>query len=170
MAHKQPAYLAINPNGKVPALVDGARTLWESNAILCYLAGRQDTPLWPKSDVRYDILKWLSWESSHFNPTVAKIIGQVIFAPMRGGTPDQEIIKQGITDFRHVAAIADANLKGSKFLVGDSPTVADFSVAVWLSYESICGLPVADFSNLSRWWKAMQALTGGTEFASPKIP
>jgi glutathione S-transferase len=92
-AHKEPAYLAINPNGKVPSLVDGDRILWESNAILAYLGTKKDTVAWPKNEMRYDILKWMSWESCHFAPPIGKIIGQVIFAPMRGATPDQTIIQ-----------------------------------------------------------------------------
>ena len=168
-AQKQPAYLALNPNGKVPTLVDGKRTLWESNAILAYLAGRQDTPVWPKSDDRYEIMKWMSWESCHFAPAVAKIIGQVIFAPMRGGTPDEAIIAQGLDDFRKFAAVADGQLARTRFLAGDHLTIADFAVAVWLGYEKVCRLPVAEFAQLSRWCRAMQDVPGSAELAAPKI-
>ncbi|MFZ2650651.1 MAG: glutathione S-transferase family protein [Burkholderiaceae bacterium] len=167
-AQKQAAYLAINPNGKVPALVDGSKKIWESNAILAYLAGRQDTPLWPKSDDRYEIMKWMSWESCHFAPAVAKIIGQVIFAPMRGAQPDQAVIQQGLEDFRKCSAVANGQLEATKFLIGDKASIADFAVAVWLSYEKTCSLPVAEFTHLSRWWKAMQDAPGGAEFAAPK--
>lgn len=167
-AQKQPAFLAINPNGKVPALVDGGKKMWESNAILAYLASKQDTTVWPKSDERYEIMKWMSWESCHFAPSVGKIIGQVIFAPLRGAKPDQAVIEQGIEDFRKYAAIANAQLGTSKFIAGDKATIADFAVAVWLSYEQICHLPVADYPKLSTWWKAMQELPGGAELAAPR--
>jgi len=70
---KKPEYLAINPNGKVPTLVDGDTTLWESNAILCYLGGKSDTDLWPKSAKRYDILRWMFWEANHFTQAINKI-------------------------------------------------------------------------------------------------
>jgi glutathione S-transferase len=167
-AHKQPAYLAINPNGKVPTLVDGNRKIWESNVILAYLAGKQDTTLWPKSDDRYEIMKWMSWESCHFAPAVAKILGQVIFAPMRGAKPDQTIIQQGIEEFRRYAAVANGQLEGMKFLTGDKVTIADFAVAVWLGYEKICGLPVTEYPKLSRWWNAMQDVPGSAELAAPR--
>lgn len=167
-AGREPSYLAINPNGKVPALVDGNKTLWESNAILAYLASKQDTTVWPKTEERYDIMKWMSWESCHFAPAVGKIIGQVIFAPMRGAEPDQKIMQQGIEDFRKYAAVADGQLKTTKFLAGDKVTIADFAVAVWLSYAKICELPVSEFSNLARWSKAMQGLPGGAELETPR--
>lgn len=167
-AQRQPAFLAINPNGKVPALVDGTKAMWESNAILAYLASKQDTTVWPKSDERYEIMKWMSWESCHFAPAVGKILGQVIFAPMRGAQPDPKIIQQGIDDFRKYAAVANGQLEKTNFLVGDKPTIADFAVAAWLGYEEICALPVSDYPQLSRWWKAMREGAGGSELAVPK--
>jgi len=166
--HRQPAYLAINPNGKVPTLVDGKRTMWESNAILAYLAGRQDTPVWPKSEERYEIIKWMCWESCHFAPGIGKVLGQVIFAPLRGAEPDQKVIQQGIEEFRKYGAIANAQLEKTPFLTGDELTIADFAVAVWLGYEKICSLPLADYGHLSRWWRAMQEIPGGSEFAVPR--
>ena len=166
--HRQPSYLAINPNGKVPTLVDGTRTMWESNAILAYLAGRQDTPVWPKSEERYEIIKWMCWESCHFAPAVGRVLGQVIFAPLRGAEPDQKVIQQGIEEFRKYGAIANAQLEKSRFLAGDGLTIADFAVAVWVSYEKICSLPLAAYGHLSRWWNAMQEIPGGTEFAVPR--
>lgn len=167
-AQKQPPFLAINPNGKVPALVDGDRKMWESNAILAYLAGRQDTTAWPKSDDRYEIMKWMSWESCHLAPAIGKIIGQVIFAPMRGAQPDQAVIQQGTEEFRKHAAVANGQLGATPFLVGDKLTIADFAVGVWLSYEQICKLPVSDFPHMLRWWKAVQALPGGAELAASR--
>jgi glutathione S-transferase len=56
--HKQPAFLAINPNGRVPALEDGSLKLWESHAIMCYLARKADSDLWPTDEVeQIDILR-----------------------------------------------------------------------------------------------------------------
>jgi glutathione S-transferase len=167
-AQRQPWYLAINPNGKVPSLIDGDKTIWESNAILAYLAGRQDTSVWPKTDERYEIMKWMSWESCHFAPPVGKIIGQIIFAPMRGAEPDHKVIQQGIEEFRRYAAVANGQLERTKFLTGDKPTIADFAVAVWLGYERICGLPVSEYAQLLRWGKAMRDIPGGAELAVPR--
>jgi glutathione S-transferase len=87
---------------------------------------------------------------------------------MRGGQPDQTIIQQGIEEFRRYSAVANGQLEKTKFLVGDKLTIADFAVAVWLGYEKICGLPVAEFPQLSRWWKAMQDFPGSAELAAPR--
>lgn len=162
-ANKEPAYLAINPNAKVPALVDGATTLWESNTILAYLASKQGSPAWPTNDTQFQVMKWLNWESCHFAPAVGKILGQVIFVPMRGGTPDQTIIQQGLEEFRRYGAVANGQLESTPFLTGSTPTIADFAVAVWLGYEQPCSLPISEYTHLTRWWKAIQALPGGTD-------
>lgn len=164
----EPAFLAINPNGKVPALVDGDEVLWESNAIMGYIASKQDTSLWPKSNARYQILKWLNWEACHFGPAVGKLIGQYIFAPMRGATPDEAIIADALKDFRKYAAVANAQLETTKFLVGDDVTLADFSVGVLLGYEQVCKLPLGEFGHLSRWWGDLQAVPGGRELLVPQ--
>src|SRR4051812_45106053 len=67
---KEPAYLAMNPNGKIPTLMDGDKPVWESNVIMAYLASKNDSTAWPKSDARYEIMKWMSWESCHFAPAI----------------------------------------------------------------------------------------------------
>ena len=65
--NKSPDYLAINPNGKVPALADGEVRLWESIAIMCYLADKAGSDLWPKDARQSEVLKWLSWDAMHFS-------------------------------------------------------------------------------------------------------
>ena len=63
---RTPAYLALNPTGRAPVLIDGDFTVWESNAIMQYLAGRSPNSLWPNdSRVRADIMRWQSWQLAH---------------------------------------------------------------------------------------------------------
>jgi glutathione S-transferase len=66
---RRPAYLVINPNGKVPALVDGEVGVWESTAIMMYLSARAGAQLWPDSTAgQATVLQWLAWpavESGH---------------------------------------------------------------------------------------------------------
>ena len=167
-AQKAPEFLAINPNGKVPVLVDGSTTIWESNAILSYLASQKDTSLWPKNNERYQIMKWMYWEANHMAPAVGKLVGQYIFAPMGGKSPDQAIIEDGVKAFRTFGAVANGQLESTKFLTGGTPTIADFSVAVWLGYTESCKLPSSEFKHLSRWWTDVQNLEGGKALLVPK--
>lgn len=161
---KQTDFLAINPNGKVPALIDGDTKLWESDAIACYLASKAKSDLWPASNQRYDILRWMFWSANHFSNPVGSIIGQKIF---NRDNPDQAIIDKGLADFRHVAGILDRHLHGRSFLSGDGATVADISVGVWLGYATPLELPLGDFAEVSRWFDSLVALKGGNELLPP---
>ncbi|MDH3622632.1 MAG: glutathione S-transferase family protein [Myxococcales bacterium] len=161
---RTPEYLALNPNGKVPTLVDGDTTLWESNAILCYLAGKSDTDLWPKSAKRYDILRWMFWESNHFSQAITAIIVQKIF---RSDNPDQAVIDSALKDFRKYAAVLDGTLHGSHFITGDTLTLADFAVGVGLGYEETCELPIDEFQHVKRWWQALIDTPSGQTLLPP---
>ena len=151
----KPDFLGVNPNGKVPVLVDDKTILWESNSIACYLAGQADSALWPKSDQRYDIMRWMFWEANHWTSAIGTIIGQRIF---NRDNPDQAVIDQGLTDFRKWAAVLDSNLSSHKYVSGDALTVADFSVGVWLGYTEVCELPVAEFANIDSWYKDLSEM------------
>lgn len=147
---RTPDFLALNPNGKVPTLVDGSTTLWESNAILCYLAGKTDTALWPRSSKRYDILRWMFWESNHFGQAINQIVVQKLF---HSDAPDQAVIDQGLKDFRKYATVLDGALHGAPHILGQELTLADFAVGVGLGYTETCQLPLDEFPHIKRWWQ-----------------
>ena len=66
--NNSPNFLAVNPNGMVPTLVDGDVAMWESHAIMTYLADQAGSEIWPDSPVRHDITRWLSWQLAHLGP------------------------------------------------------------------------------------------------------
>src|SRR5205814_1937611 len=114
--NKKPAFLALNPNGKVPTLVDGDFVLWESNAIQCYLASKTDTELWPKSNLRYSIMQWQAWELAHFGNAARQLIFQRVLKPILGlGQPDPARCEEETANFTRYAAVLDAALKGKRF-------------------------------------------------------
>ena len=71
--HKAPTFLTINPNGKVPALEDGEMRLWESAAIMAYLADKAGSDLWPKDARQIDVIRWLTWDAMHFSRHAATL-------------------------------------------------------------------------------------------------
>ena len=155
---RTPEYLALNPNGKVPTLVDGDTVLWESNAIMCYLAGKVDTELWPKSPKRYDILRWMFWESNHLSNALNRLFFQKLLS---GGNPDQSILERASKDFRKYATVLDGNLADKQFVTGDKLTLADFAVGVGFGYQAPLELPVDGLENINRWWTALSATESG---------
>jgi len=151
-------YLALNPNGKVPTLVDGDTVLWESNAIMCYLAGKGDTELWPKSAKRYDILRWMFWESNHLTNALNRLFGQKFF---NRDNPDQGIIDRATKDFRKYAEVLDAQLANNAHVTGGTLTLADFAIGVCFGYIQPLELPVEGLDNIHRWWGAFSTTESG---------
>ena len=79
--HKAPPFLAINPNGVVPALTDGGITLWESDAIMCHLAKSAGSDLWPSDTRQVEVMKWLSWNAHHFTRHGGELYFQNLVRP-----------------------------------------------------------------------------------------
>lgn len=164
---RTPAYVALNPNRKMPTLEHDGFVLWESNAILFYMAAqRPDSGLWP-SDVKRqaDVLRWLAWQSAHWD---AESIGMVSFekgskAVLGLGAPDPAFIARGERNFARFAAVLDASLKGKSWLVCEWLTIADFAVGGLVPSAEAMGLPVGDFPEIQRWYKALATLPAWRE-------
>lgn len=162
--HKAPSYLALNPNGRVPTLVDGTRALWESDAIMCHLAARCDSDLWPQDHRQIDVIRWLSWDLAHFNPHAAALYFEGVIKPRFGlGAPDPAAVARAQDAFRQPAAILDAHLRDRDWLVGDSITVADFAVAVTLPYAERARIPLDEFPAIRRWHARLNELEAWRE-------
>lgn len=159
--HKTPAFLAMNPNGKVPVLVDGDVSLWESNAILCYLADKAGSDLWPKDARQYEVLRWLMWDATEFAPQAGTLYFEHIIKSRFGiGAPDSAEVQKATQGFVRFAAVLEAHLRGRSYLVGDALSVADFAVAITLPYAQQAHLPLDDFPEIRRWHSQMEKLEG----------
>ena len=152
---KKPEYLAINPNGKVPALVDGDLKLWESRAIMQYLASKKPgTPFWPNDAKKQaDITRWQFWESSHLSRGTGAFAFENLFKKifMKQG-PDPVALATGEKDFHTFAPVLNAQLEGHKFVAGNDLTLADFSVGACFSYAEASQLPWNNYTHIRAWW------------------
>ena len=168
--HKAPGYLAINPNGKVPALSDGNLRLWESNSIMAYLARAAGSDLWPNGADQIDVLRWLSWNSEHFTRHAGALYFQNLIKPQfLKAAPDPKAIAEATGFFRQFAQVLDDHLRGRKYLVGDGLTIADFAVAVALPYAQKAQIPVGEFAEVERWHARLNELPAWREpFPAPK--
>lgn len=151
--HKTPEYLSLNPNGKVPTLVDGERSLWEADAIMCELARRAGSDLWPSDAERQiEILRWLSWDKQHFGHYGAKLFFECIVKPrFVNEEPDAPAVERHVRHFRQYAAILDSHLGDRAWLVGERPSVADFALAVALPYVDRLHVSLGDLPAVQRW-------------------
>jgi glutathione S-transferase len=162
--HKTPGFLAINPNGKVPALEDGDVQMWESAAIMAYLADKAGSSLWPKDARQIDVLRWISWDAMHFARHAGTLFFQRVIKPQFGlGDPDLAAIDEAIGFFRQFAGVLNSHLQGRDYLVGDGLTIADFAVAAFLPGAKAAQLPLEDFSEIRRWYAQLEQLPAWQE-------
>jgi glutathione S-transferase len=159
---RTPEYLSINPWGKIPTLVDGEFTLWESNAILQYLSEAYgDFKLWSRDPKqRADISRWLFWESSHWQPTLIPVlsafVGQKVLPQTATPAPIQ--VDWGEERFQALVRFLDAHLKGRKFICGDELSLADFSVAGMMMYVRPAGFPFDVYAHIGAWYERVERL------------
>lgn len=161
--HKNPEYLALNPNGAVPTLVDGDFVLTESRAIMQYLAAKKpESGLLPRDEAaRADVTRWQFWDASHFAPQMGTLGFEKMFKSMMGlGEPDAGKIQDALGNFRRFAAVLNKRLDGKKYIVGDSLTIADLTLASSLMYAKQVEAPVAEFPNVHAWFSRITELDG----------
>ena len=160
--HKKSEYLRLNPNGKVPTLVDGDFRLWESHAIMQYLADRsRQQDIYPQEvTARADVNRWLFWSANHFAPAAGILIRERVSKTVVAGLGPVEplAIARGEAALPEVAQVLDRHLAGKSWIAQDRPTLADFAVAAPLMHMSAARLPVTDFDNLQAWFARVQSL------------
>jgi GST-like protein len=152
-AQRRPEYLAVNPNGKVPAIIDhegpGDRplTLSESGAILVYLAEKTGLLLDREGAARADTLQWLMFQMASIGPTFHDAHHFIALAPER--TP--HAIDYFLTECARVLGVIDAHLGRREFLAGDY-SIADVATYPWIAAAVAGGLPgIERLEHLQRW-------------------
>jgi len=159
-AQKQPQYLALNPFGAVPTIQDGDLTLFESRAILRYLAKKfkdQGTDLLgstPSEEALVD--QWCEVEGQSFNPPVSSIVAQIIIVPMRGGSTDEAVVEMNIDKLGKVLDIYEERLSQSKYLAGDFFSLADLQHLPYTHYlVNACGKGdlISSRKHVNAWWE-----------------
>jgi glutathione S-transferase len=159
--NKTPDYLAINPNGKVPALTDGDLKVWESNAIMCHLARKAGSDLWPKDEARQlEVIRWLTWNSEHFTRHGGTLYFEHIIRAKFGlGAVNPASVEEATGFWRRFAGVLNDHLRGRKYIL-DTLTVVDFAVGIALPYAETAKIPVADFPEVERWHARLNELPG----------
>lgn len=159
----RPEYVALNPNAQVPTLVDGEVILWQSNAILQYLAESQDAQkrelLWPQERAaRADVARWMFWEAADFGPAVNTVVYETLFRRRAGlGDPSLAEIDKGLTWFHRFTAVLEGLLKEREYVCGgNNPSLADFSIAAPLSYAEAAELPLRSYGAVRAWRERLE--------------
>jgi glutathione S-transferase len=155
-AKSNPEYTAINPNGRIPALVDGDLVLFESMAINLYLAKAYGGDLYPRDAAgEAKAWQWSVWAISEIEPLQMQIVIQKLFVP--ADRRDQSVIDNAAKGLDRPLRVLDAELAKRPYLLGDDFTVADLNVAAVMLLLDMVQQDYSQYANVKRWMMACQA-------------
>ena len=167
----EPDYLAMNPNGRVPTLVEGDFVLWESNSIMRYLcmAHRPDSSVYPREPKRRAAVdRWLDWTLSTVQPVDRPVFWALVRTPVE--QRDMAAIQKDADAEAEVWRVADAQLKTRRFIEGDDFTIADIALGTyarrWFGVE---GIARPTFPHLERWFEEIGTRPGFVRFIAPPM-
>lgn len=155
-----PAFLAVNPNGKIPAIVDSDGpngkpiSVFESGAILIYLAEKTGSKLLPAEPrARAAVMSWLMFQMAGVGPMCGQAHHFLHFAP--------EKVPYGVARYtqeaRRLYGVMDKRLGEAAFLAGDAYSIADIATFPWVARHEFHEIDLADFPNVRRWHDALAA-------------
>jgi glutathione S-transferase len=169
--NSEPDYLAMNPNGRVPTLVDGDFVLWESNSIMRYLACayRPESTLYPQAPkLRAGVDRWLDWTLSTVQPVDRPVFWALVRTPVE--QRDMLAIQRDVDAEAVVWRVVDARLATRHFIEGDDFTLADIALGAfarrWLGIE---GVTKPHLPHLARWFAQFSSRPGFAEFVAPPM-
>ncbi len=164
-----PEFLAKNPNGLVPVIDDDGFVLYESNAIVRYLAAREGGgALWP-ADLRRraDVDRWMEWQSTAFTPAMWAAFWQLIRTP--ADKRDAAAVEASRAKSEKLAAVLDERLAQSDYVTGEAFTVAD--IVVGCAAHRWLNLPLLrePRRHLERWYAGLKARPGSRQVTSQPL-
>ena len=138
--HRSPAFLAINPAGKIPVLVDGDLVVNESAAIVLYLADKfPEQKLMPTDSAgRAEANRWLLFVATELEQPLWRIARNTSIYPEERRQPSDVAIAR--EEFRAMAAVLERHMQGRRFILGDTVSVVDFFTAYTLDWANMVGL------------------------------
>jgi glutathione S-transferase len=151
-----PEYRRLNPNGLVPVIEEDGFTLWESNAVVRYLAAKHDAGgLWPADlRIRADADRWMDWQTTAFGPAMGPAFhGLIRTAPEKR---DAAAIAAAVAKAEPMAALLDAHLADRAYVAGDAFSMGD--IAAGAAAHRWLNLPIArePRPHLERWHRRLQ--------------
>jgi glutathione S-transferase len=149
---QQAKFRPLNPNLRLPILVEGDHSLWEADAIACRLSQLMGSEFWRTGAAQPEMIRWLSWGKSNFVAACDKVhFERVTKQRYRLGAIRDELVEEGLAEFATAASLLDQVLSGRDWLVGDEVSYADFRMATVLPFAKLAGLPLEDYPRVSAW-------------------
>ncbi len=166
-------FLALNPNGKVPVLQHGELVLWESNAIMWYLADRHgDNPLWPSDpQPRAQVSAWQVWQAAHVTPAADGLFYENRVKPMfMKLEPDAAHVQRCTDSFHRWMAVMEHYLQHDDYITLGRFTCADISIASALMHAESSRMPIGDHPKVAAWFDRVRLRPSWVATEAPSMP
>ncbi|HVZ14490.1 MAG TPA: glutathione S-transferase family protein [Bauldia sp.] len=158
-ANRTPEYLKLNPNAKVPVLVDGDVVIWESRAINAYLAAKYPAKnLYPADlPTRAVIDQWSYWQAIHLGPAMQRVAFERVHKKAFGrGEPDEAVIAAEMKNVDQFLDVFEVGLSDGREWIAGSLSVADFALATTFVHRVAANLPVPSRPKVTAWIERME--------------
>ena len=156
----KPEYLAFSPNNKMPAIIDRApadggapQTVFESGAILLYLAEKSGQFLSTDPRVRIETLEWLFWQMAGLGPMTGQYGHFNVYAPEK----IPYAIERYTNEANRLLQVLDTHLKGRDFIAGDAYSIADMATYPWIGVYDKAPIDMTPYPEVQRWHAAIKA-------------
>ena len=155
--HKQTDFLQLNPRGQVPVLEDNGLVLWDSTAILTYLASQYGAPHWlPTEAVAHaNVMQWLALAQNELLYGLARARAVKLFARPWDLSQCQQLGKAGL-------AVLETQLAAHTWLANDQLSIADIACYPYVALAEAGDIPLTDYPNIQKWLHRTQQLPGYT--------
>jgi GST-like protein len=163
-------FSAHNPNQKIPALVDGDRSVMESCAILQYLAEKYPSGLLPGGDARWDVLPWLYWQAANVGPVFGNKLAYTRYLDDVDEALKSHPLERFGNEARRLTGVLDRQLEGNEFVCGDEFTIADIALYPWLRGWKWSKVDITDRPHIMAWIDRVRARPGVTRGLAYGVP
>lgn len=156
---RAPDFRGLNPNAMVPVLDDDGFLLWESNAIMQYVADAfSGTTLFSREPkLRADIVRWQCWELAHYNKALGALSFETVAKPgFLGAAPDPDVVRWATAELERHAPVLETHLRGRAFVSGDTITLADYSLAHLEGFQPMTPFDWSRFPNILAYYERMR--------------
>lgn len=151
--HKKEEFLKLHPAGKIPVIDDGGFILFESNAIIKYIAGKAKSDLYPADLMQRAIVdQWMDFSSLHVAEGVYKVVHSRVFGPRRNLPVNEQVVAEGLGLIERFFPIVDRQMEKNKYISGSRLTLADINLLAILDPLDVAGIEITKYKNLKRWF------------------
>ncbi len=152
------SFLKINPVGKIPALEDNGFPIFESNAIIKYLASKSNSPIYPQ-DLKQRVVvdEWMDFASIHIGNGITRVMFNRLMAPMMGKEVDENSLQAGLEFLAKYLPVCDKQLAKNKYLAGANFTLTDINLLAVIDPCELIQVPLTSYPNLTKWRNNLKA-------------